>query len=100
MLDMGFIHDVRRILAALPKKRQSLFFSATILPEIVNWQHNTSQSFQVAVTSESSTADIIQQSVYFVDKGNKNALLVDLLNHKNIKTALVFTRTKQVPIKL
>lgn len=95
MLDMGFIHDVRRILAALPKKRQSLFFSATILPEIVKLAntilHNPSK---VSVTPESLTVDIIEQYVYFVDKGNKNALLVHILKDKNIKTALVFTRTK------
>lgn len=95
MLDMGFIHDVRRILAALPKKRQSLFFSATILPEIFKLAsailHNPSK---VSVTPESLTVDIIKQYVYFVDKGNKNALLVDILKDKNIKTALVFTRTK------
>lgn len=80
MLDMGFIHDVRRILVVLPKKRQSLFFSATIPPEIVKLAnsilHNPSK---VSVTPESLTVDIIKQYVYFVDKGNKNALLVDIL---------------------
>jgi ATP-dependent RNA helicase RhlE len=95
MLDMGFIHDVKKILAALPKKRQSLFFSATILPEIIKLAstilHNPSK---VSVTPNSLTVDIIQQNVYFVDKGNKNALLVEILKDKNIKTALVFTRTK------
>ncbi len=95
MLDMGFIHDVKRILAALPKKRQSLFFSATILPEIIKLAntilHNPAK---VSVTPDSLTVDIIKQSVYFVDKGNKNALLVEILKDKDIKTALVFTRTK------
>ena len=95
MLNMGFIHDVKRILAALPKKRQSLFFSATILPEIIKLAntilHNPSK---VSVTPDSLTVDIIKQSVYFVDKGNKNALLVEILKDKDIKTALVFTRTK------
>jgi len=95
MLDMGFIHDVKRILAALPKKRQSLFFSATILPEIIKLAntilHNPTK---VSVTPDSLTVDIIKQSVYFVDKGNKNALLVEILKDKGIKTALVFTRTK------
>lgn len=95
MLDMGFIHDVKKILAVLPKKRQSLFFSATMPPEIVKLAgtilHNPSS---VSVTPVSSTVDIIQQHVYFVDKGNKNVLLVDILKDKNIKTALVFTRTK------
>ena len=95
MLDMGFIHDVKKLIAALPKKRQSLFFSATMPPEIVKLAstilHNPEQ---VSVTPVSSTVDIIQQHVYFVDKGNKNALLVEVLKDKNIKTALVFTRTK------
>ncbi len=95
MLDMGFIHDVKKILALVPKKRQSLFFSATMPPEIVKLAatilHNPSK---VSVTPVSSTVDIINQSIYFVDKGNKSALLVDILQDKSIKTALVFTRTK------
>jgi ATP-dependent RNA helicase RhlE len=95
MLDMGFIHDVKKLLLALPKKRQSLFFSATMPPEIVKLAnsilHNPSK---VEVTPVSSTADTIKQFIYFVDKGNKNALLVDILKNQNIKTALVFTRTK------
>jgi len=95
MLDMGFIHDVKKLLAVLPKKRQSLFFSATMPPEIVKLAstilHNPSK---VSVTPVSSTVDIIQQFVYFVDRGNKSALLVDILKNPEIKTALVFTRTK------
>jgi len=95
MLDMGFIHDVKKLLAALPKKRQSLFFSATMPPEIVKLAatilHNP---LQVEVTPVSSTADTINQFIYFVDKGNKNSLLIDILKDRNIKTALVFTRTK------
>ncbi len=95
MLDMGFIHDVKKILAALPKKRQSLFFSATMLPPIVKLAstilHNPAK---VSVTPESLTVDIIKQYIYFVDKGNKNALLLDILKDKKIKTVLVFTRTK------
>ncbi len=95
MLDMGFIHDVKKIIALLPKKKQSLFFSATMPPEIVKLAstilHNPSK---VSVTPVSSTVDIIKQFVYFVDKGNKNALLIDILKDQAIKTALVFTRTK------
>lgn len=95
MLDMGFIHDVKKMLAALPKKRQSLFFSATMPPEIINLANSILQNpSKVSVTPVSSTVDIIKQSIYFVDKGNKNALLVEILKDKNIKTALVFTRTK------
>ncbi len=95
MLDMGFIHDVKKMLSMLPKRRQSLFFSATMPPEIVKLAgtilHNPSQ---VSVTPVSSTVDIIQQYIYYVDKGNKNSLLVEILKDKSIKTALVFTRTK------
>lgn len=95
MLDMGFIHDVKKLLTALPAKRQSLFFSATMPPEIVKLANTILKNpSKVAVTPVSSTVDIIKQNVFFVDKGNKNALLVDILKDKNIKTALVFTRTK------
>ncbi len=95
MLDMGFIHDVKRILAALPRERQSLFFSATMPPEIEKLSDTILRNpSQVSVTPVSSTVDIIQQHVYFVDRGNKNALLVDVLQDQKIKTALVFTRTK------
>ncbi len=95
MLDMGFIHDVKRLLAALPKKRQSLFFSATMAPEIIKLANTILVNPEsVSVTPVSSTVEIIKQFVFFVDKGNKNALLLDVLKDKNIKTALVFTRTK------
>lgn len=95
MLDMGFIHDVKKIIAALPQKRQSLFFSATMPPEIVKLSGTILHDpRKVEVTPSASTVDIIKQYVFFVDKGNKNALLVDVLRDKNIKTALVFTRTK------
>lgn len=95
MLDMGFIHDVRKLLTLLPQKRQSLFFSATMPPEIIKLSHSILKSPErVEVTPVSSTADTIRQFVYFVDKGDKNALLIDILKDQNIKTALVFTRTK------
>jgi len=95
MLDMGFIHDVRRIIAALPHKRQSLFFSATMPPEIVKLAGTiVHKPVKVEVTPSATTVDIVKQFVYFTDKGNKNALLIDLLQNKKIKTALVFTRTK------
>lgn len=95
MLDMGFIHDVRRILTALPQKRQSLFFSATMPPEIVKLAGTiVNKPVKVEVTPSASTVDIVNQYVYFTDKGNKNALLIDLLKNEKIKTALVFTRTK------
>jgi ATP-dependent RNA helicase RhlE len=95
MLDMGFIHDIKKLLAVLPLNRQSLFFSATMPPEIMKLAGTILKNpSTVSVTPVSSTVDIIQQYVYFVDKGNKNALLVEILKNKEIKTALVFTRTK------
>ena len=95
MLDMGFIHDVRKIIASLPQKRQSLFFSATMPPAIVKLAGSiVYKPVKVEVTPSASTVDIVNQFVYFTDKGNKNALLLEILKDKKIKTALVFTRTK------
>jgi len=95
MLDMGFIHDVRRIISALPPKRQSLFFSATMPPEIVRLAGSiVYKPVKVEVTPSASTVDIVEQFVYFVDRGNKNSMLLELLKDDKIKTALVFTRTK------
>ncbi len=95
MLDMGFIHDVRKIISHLPQKRQSLFFSATMPPEIVKLAGSiVYKPVKVEVTPSASTVDIVDQYLYYIDKGNKNALLVDLLKDEKIKTALVFTRTK------
>lgn len=95
MLDMGFIHDVKRIIAIIPKQRQTLFFSATMPPEITKLASTIlTNPARVEVTPAASTADIIEQSVYFVDKGNKNGLLLHLLRDNVIETALVFTRTK------
>ena len=95
MLDMGFIHDVKKILLALPKKRQSLFFSATMPPEITKLAATIlHQPQKVEVTPVSSTAETVKQFIYLVDKGNKMPLLIELLKDKTIKTALVFTRTK------
>jgi ATP-dependent RNA helicase RhlE len=95
MLDMGFINDIKKIIALLPQKRQSLFFSATMPPEIQKLANSILHNpAKVEVTPASSTVDIIQQSVYFVEKGQKNALLLDILQDDNIETVLVFTRTK------
>jgi len=95
MLDMGFIHDVRKIIATLPMKRQSLFFSATMPPAIVKLAGSiVYKPVKVEVTPSASTVDIVNQFVYFIDKGNKNSLLVEILKDEMIKTALVFTRTK------
>jgi ATP-dependent RNA helicase RhlE len=95
MLDMGFIHDVKKVIAKLPVKRQTLFFSATMPKEISSLANSIlTNPARVEVTPVSSTANTIQQSLYFVDKKNKKNLLVDLLKDKSIETALVFTRTK------
>jgi ATP-dependent RNA helicase RhlE len=95
MLDMGFIHDVKKLLTVLPKQRQSLFFSATMPPDIIKLSDSIlNKPKQVSVTPVSSTVEIINQAIYFVDKGNKAALLVDILKAPEIKTMLVFTRTK------
>jgi ATP-dependent RNA helicase RhlE len=95
MLDMGFIHDVKKIIAALPQKRQSLFFSATMPPEIISLAGTiVHQPVEVSVTPVTATADLISQSVYYVDKGDKSNLLLHVLQDRSITSALVFTRTK------
>lgn len=95
MLDMGFVNDVKKVLAKLPRKKQSLFFSATMPPVIVKLADGIlTNPVKVEVTPVSSTADTIQQGVYFIDKGNKKKLLIDLLKKNNMESALVFTRTK------
>ena len=95
MLDMGFIHDIKRIIAKLPAKRQSLFFSATMPPEILKLAGTIlTNPATVEVTPASSTVDKIRQAMYFVDKSNKKNLLNHLLTDKAIMSALVFTRTK------
>ena len=95
MLDMGFIHDVNKVIRALPEQRQNLFFSATMAPEIMKLAGTILQDpIRVEVTPVSSTAEIIGQSVYFVDKVNKPKLLLDVLNELTAPSVLVFTRTK------
>jgi ATP-dependent RNA helicase RhlE len=95
MLDMGFIHDVKKIIAKLPAKRQTLFFSATMPGEIQKLSSTIlTNPVKVEVTPVSSTAEKIQQAVYFVEKQDKKNLLIHLLKDKSIETVLVFTRTK------
>jgi ATP-dependent RNA helicase RhlE len=95
MLDMGFVHDVKRVIAKLPVKKQTLFFSATMPPEIVQLSRLLLQDpVKIEVTPVSSTVDTINQSICFVEKQNKRLLLAHLLSDDSIKTALVFTRTK------
>jgi len=95
MLDMGFVHDVKKIIAKVPAKRQTLFFSAT-MPNEIQQLANTilTKPEKVEVTPVSSTAETIQQELFYVEKNDKRSLLAHILKDKNIKTALVFTRTK------
>jgi ATP-dependent RNA helicase RhlE len=95
MLDMGFIHDVKKIIAKMPSTRQTLFFSATMPPEITKLVKSLLVNpVKVEITPVSSTVDRIKQSVYLVDKENKRDLLSHILEDKSIISALVFTRTK------
>ncbi len=95
MLDMGFIHDVKKIISRIPAKRQTIFFSATMPPEISKLANTIlTNPKRVEVTPVSSTANTIQQAVYFVEKKDKKKLLLHLLQDKSIATALVFARTK------
>ena len=95
MLDMGFIHDVRRILGWLPKRKQTLFFSATMPPEVRGLVDELLvDPVKVAVDPVSSPVEVIQQSLYYVDRGNKTKLLAHLIRTLGVKNALVFTRTK------
>jgi ATP-dependent RNA helicase RhlE len=95
MLDMGFINDIRKIVARLPHQRQTLMFSATMPPEIRKLAEAIlSNPASVNVAPVGSTIDKVDQSVYFVEKRNKPLLLAHLINNTAISRALVFTRTK------
>ena len=95
MLDMGFIHDVRRVIAAIPKRRQTLLFSATMPDAIQQLAASVlNDPVKVEVAPVSSTADRIDQRVYFVEKADKRSLLAHVLRDPAIRRALVFTRTK------
>lgn len=95
MLDMGFIHDVKKVIAKLPQKRQTLFFSATMPPEIAKLANSIlTDPVKVEVAPVSSTAETIDQRIFFVDRTDKNKLLLHLLEGDTIREALVFSRTK------
>ncbi|MCC6599697.1 MAG: DEAD/DEAH box helicase [Crocinitomicaceae bacterium] len=95
MLDMGFVHDVKRVIARLPKQRQSLFFSATMPPDIIQLAGTIlTKPEKVEVAPVSSTAEKIEQFLFFVDRADKKKLLIHLLQDPIVKSALVFTRTK------
>ncbi|MBU0762554.1 MAG: DEAD/DEAH box helicase [Candidatus Altiarchaeota archaeon] len=101
MLDMGFIHDIRKIISKLPSKRQSLFFSATMPREIISLSHTIlTNPVKVSVTPESPTVELIDQKVMFVDRYDKGKLLSKILKDKATKKTLVFTRTKHVANKV
>jgi ATP-dependent RNA helicase RhlE len=95
MLDMGFIHDIKRIIALLPKHRQSLFFSATMPQNIVDLSRKILVTpKKIEVSAVSSTAETIQQSLYYTNKSNKNELLIYLLRDSKMDQVLLFSRTK------
>jgi ATP-dependent RNA helicase RhlE len=101
MLDMGFVHDVKRVLAKVPVNRQTLFFSATMPPSIRKFADSILKKPRVvSITPVSSTAKTVKQSVYFVEKKDKTSLLVDLLKTQQMDRSLVFTTTKRGANKL
>lgn len=96
MLDMGFLPDIKRIISKLPKARQSLFFSATLSPEIVNLAEGlVSDPVRISISPETPTVEKINQKVMFVDKGQKDSLLIYLLNgHPEWSKVIVFTKMR------
>ena len=95
MLDMGFLNDIKKIIKLLPHRRHNLFFSATMPPDISALAHTILVNpVKVEVTPVSSTAEMIQQSVMFVDRENKRSLLQHVLKNQALKKVIVFSRTK------
>ena len=95
MLDMGFIHDIRKIIAKLPVKRQSLFFSATMPRKIVELSHKILRNpTKVEVSPEAPTVEIIQQYLYYTNRASKKDLLFHILEDSEIEHVLLFSRTK------
>ncbi|TMQ06286.1 MAG: DEAD/DEAH box helicase [Deltaproteobacteria bacterium] len=95
MLDMGFIHDVRKVIRMLPRQRQTLFFSATMPPEAQELADQLLKHPEtVAVAPSATTVERVDQEVYFVEKADKRALLVDVLRDTAMRRVLVFSRTK------
>ncbi len=95
MLDMGFIHDIKKIIAKLPQKRQSLFFSATMPPAIVQLSTRILGDYEtVTIKPKQTTAEKVDQKLYYVSKGNKSKLLTELLKEDEITSSIVFSRTK------
>jgi ATP-dependent RNA helicase RhlE len=101
MLDIGFLPDIKRVLTRLPAQKQTLLFSATMPAAIRELAGSLLKNpVRVEVTPVSSTVEIIQQSIFFVDRKDKQALLIDLLKDKTIETVLVFTQMKHSADKL
>lgn len=95
MLDMGFVNDIKKIIAKLPAKRQSLFFSATMPKTIVELSQKMLGEFErITIKPEQATAEKVEQGVYFVSKSNKPKLLIHLLEQRKNDSVLVFSRTK------
>ena len=95
MLDMGFIHDIRKIIAALPNKRQSLFFSATMPQSIVKLSQSIlGNPEKVTIKPEQATAEKVEQALYYVSKKSKTKLLTHIIQENDIDSVLVFSRTK------
>ncbi|MFA9393088.1 MAG: DEAD/DEAH box helicase [Prolixibacteraceae bacterium] len=95
MLDMGFIHDIKRVIAVLPNKRQSLFFSATMPFEIVELAHKIlGDPKKVTINPKQTTAERVDQLAYYVTKPNKLKLLIHILQDEEYDSTLVFSRTK------
>jgi len=101
MLDMGFIHDIKKILAHLPKKRQNLLFSATFSDDIRKLAKGlVNDPVEISVTPRNATADTVQQCIYPVDKGQKVGLLIHLIKENDWQQVLVFSKTKHGANKL
>ena len=101
MLDMGFIRDIRKVIARLPPKRQSLFFSATLQPEVVSLARTLVRDpVHVTITPEQPTVEKIAQKIMFVERGHKEALLVELLKAHNMNRVIVFTQMKHAANKV
>lgn len=97
MLDMGFIHDIKKVIAKLPKKRQSLFYSATMEAPVVKLSRTLLQNpVHVTIEAEQPAVERIIQKVMFVDKKNKNKLILDVFSNKELDRVLVFTQMKHV----
>jgi ATP-dependent RNA helicase RhlE len=101
MLDMGFIHDIHKVLAEVPETRQTLFFSATMAPKMEQLAKTMVKNpVRVSIEPDKPTLDSINQKVMFVEKSNKDALLASLLSDRSVKKAIVFTRMKHTANKV